>query len=296
MACGAGGRKATRGHDRPGQPGGRAARGVGSGGAAGGRAAAAPAGRRHRPRARLALRWLHARTFEAPGPHGPRAVWGDPGPAADAVEAVDDPRSDREAGGWRRGGAHRPWDCPLRRHDPARVRRRDEGIPPARLRRRRQDLPAGRPDRAHQPIQRRPGADPLQAWRDGLGAHQGAGATRRRGIGRGPARHLRRPRLGSGVQLLAGHDLAARAGGGLPVHRDEGPGADHPGGQGRHAPPPADGPPRVRRRGLRQDRGRTARRLQGRAGREAGRRAGADHRAGAAAPGHVPSAPGASRC
>ena len=70
----------------------------------------------------------------------------------------------------------------------------------------------------------------------------------------------------------------------------------HRGGEGRHAPPPADGPPRLRRRRLRQDRGRAAGRLQGRAGRQAGRRAGADHRAGAAAPGDLPRGLRRSRC
>ena len=45
----------------------------------------------------------------------------------------------------------------------------------------------------------------------------------------------------------------------------------------------ADGPADLRRRGLRQDRDRGARRVQGGAGRQAGRRAGADHAAGPAA-------------
>ena len=51
--------------------------------------------------------------------------------------------------------------------------------------------------------------------------------------------------------------------------------------------PRADGPAAVRRRRLRQDRGRAAGRLQGGDGRQAGRRAGADDRAGPAALWHV---------
>ena len=51
--------------------------------------------------------------------------------------------------------------------------------------------------------------------------------------------------------------------------------AHHRGSEGRHAPPTADGSAGLRRRRLRQDRGRAARRVQGRAGREAGGRAGA---------------------
>ena len=46
----------------------------------------------------------------------------------------------------------------------------------------------------------------------------------------------------------------------------------------RHGIDAADGPPALRRRRLRQDRSRHARRLQGRAGWQAGRRAHADHR------------------
>ena len=49
--------------------------------------------------------------------------------------------------------------------------------------------------------------------------------------------------------------------------------------EGRHGAADPDGPPRLRRRRLRQDRGRGAGRVQGGAGRQAGRRARADHAA-----------------
>ena len=57
----------------------------------------------------------------------------------------------------------------------------------------------------------------------------------------------------------------------------------HHRGQGRHGGRVADGPPRLRRRRLRQDRGRHPGRVQGRAGRQAGRRARAHHAARPAA-------------
>ena len=57
--------------------------------------------------------------------------------------------------------------------------------------------------------------------------------------------------------------------------------------QGRHGAAVPDGPPAVRRRRLRQDRGRHPRRVQGDPGRQAGRRARADHAAGHPARQHV---------
>ena len=284
---------AAGGDHRPGEPRRRAARGGGPRRRPHRRAARAPAARRHRPRPWLALGRLQPRADQPAGAHRPGAVRRDPRAAADPVEAGRDARPDRAARGRRRGGAHRPRHRALRGDDPARVRRRDEGVPPARLRRRRQDLPAGRPDRAHHALFRRPGADPLAPGRHRLGAHQEPRPPRGAGAGRGPAGDLRRPRIGPRLLLLARHDLAARAGRGVPLHRDEGPAAHDRGGQGRHAPPPPDGPPRLRRRRLRQDRGRPARRLQGGAGRQAGGGARPDHGPGAAAPRHVPAPPGA---
>ena len=71
----------------------------------------------------------------------------------------------------------------------------------------------------------------------------------------------------------------------------------HRGGQARHGGGAADGPPDLRRRRLRQDRGGDPRRLQGGAGRQAGGGAGADDDPRAAAPA-APSASASptSRC
>ena len=78
--------------------------------------------------------------------------------------------------------------------------------------------------------------------------------------------------------------------GGLRVRRDAGPGQGHRGRAGRHAEARADGPAGLRRRGLRQDRGGDARRLQGRAGPQAGGGAGAHHGARPAALPHLQEA------
>ena len=77
----------------------------------------------------------------------------------------------------------------------------------------------------------------------------------------------------------------------LPLRGDARPAARHRRGQGRHGARPPDGPPRLRRRRLRQDRGRAARRLQGRARPATGGRARADDRARAAALQHLQRAP-----
>ena len=107
-------------------------------------------------------------------------------------------------------------------------------------------------------------------------------------------------------RLRRGHPLAARAGGRLPVRGDPRPAHHHRRGQGGHGEVGPDGPADLRRRRLRQDRDRGARRLQGGPGRQAGRGPGADHAAGAAAlrhlhravrpvPGQRPGAVAASR-
>ena len=83
----------------------------------------------------------------------------------------------------------------------------------------------------------------------------------------------------------------------VPVRRDARPAEGHRRRQGRHGGRAADGPPGLRRRRLRQDRGGHPGRVQGRAGRQAGGRAGAHHAAGPAAP-RTPSrtASPATRC
>ena len=90
-----------------------------------------------------------------------------------------------------------------------------------------------------------------------------------------------------GFAFGAGHPVAARARGRLPLRGDPGPARRHRRGQGRHGTAGADGPADLRGRRLRQDRDRGPRRVQGGAGRQAGRGARADHAAGAAALLHV---------
>ena len=106
----------------------------------------------------------------------------------------------------------------------------------------------------------------------------------------GRARHRRRARQallgahgGQGARVRRRHPVAARARGGVPVRRDARPAADHRRGEGRHGAADPDGPPALRRRRLRQDRGRRARRVQGHPGRQAGRDARADDAARQAA-------------
>ena len=73
----------------------------------------------------------------------------------------------------------------------------------------------------------------------------------------------------------------------LPVPRDARPARRDRGGTSRHGGGAADGPPDLRRRRLRQDRGRAARRLQGRRRRQAGDVPRADDGARPAAPRHL---------
>ena len=74
----------------------------------------------------------------------------------------------------------------------------------------------------------------------------------------------------SGHAFSARHRLAARDGGPLPLHADRRPGPGDRGREGRHGEAAPDGPPGLRRRRLRQDRDRGARRLQGGPGQQAG--------------------------
>ncbi len=84
--------------------------------------------------------------------------------------------------------------------------------------------------------------------------------------------------------------LARAARGRVPLPRDRGPAARDRGGQGGSGGAEPDGPARLRRRRLRQDRGRRPRRLRRRAERQADADARPDHRARAAALEHLPRA------
>ena len=108
--------------------------------------------------------------------------------------------------------------------------------------------------------------------------------------GGGAAAALRRAQGAPGPRLQRREPLAARVRGGLRVRGDARPGAGHRRGGGRHGAAGADGPPGLRRRRLRQDRGRDARRDARRARRQAGGGAGADHRAGLPALQDLPEA------
>ena len=77
----------------------------------------------------------------------------------------------------------------------------------------------------------------------------------------------------------------------LPLPRDPRPARGDRGRARRHGGGAADGPPDLRRRRLRQDRGRAAGRLQGGRRRQAGDVPRADHRAGPAALRHLHRAP-----
>ena len=115
----------------------------------------------------------------------------------------------------------------------------------------------------------------------GKGQAQGgrAGARRRRRT----AEHLRPPRRAPGPRLpLLGaglRDLRQR----LRLRRNRRPEGRHPRRDPGHDQPATHGPPGLRRRGLRQDRGGIARGLRGRDRRQAGGLPGAHHAAGRAA-------------
>ena len=85
------------------------------------------------------------------------------------------------------------------------------------------------------------------------------------------------------LRLPARQPLAAGARVELPLRGHARPAEGHRGGEGRHGAAAAHGPAARGRRGLRQDRDRRARGVQGGAGRQAGRGAGADDDPGGAA-------------
>ena len=101
----------------------------------------------------------------------------------------------------------------------------------------------------------------------------------------------------AGHAFRVGHTLAARVRKRVSLRGNARPDARHRRDQSRHGTAQADGPPDLRRCGLRQNRSRHSRRVQSGHGRQAGRRAGADDRAGAATLQYVPRAHGGlSRC
>ncbi|CAA9330420.1 MAG: Transcription-repair coupling factor, partial [uncultured Gemmatimonadetes bacterium] len=151
----------------------------------------------------------------------------------------------------------------------------------------------GRPDRELGGRgQRGPAPQGAPDRRQGLVARQAEDAQGHPGDDGRAAGAVRRLPGGTGVRLCPRHPLAARDGVGVPVRGHARPAPGHRGRQARHGVAAPHGPADLRRRGLRQDRDRHPRRLQGRAGRKAGGGARAHDHPGRAAPAHLPRAPG----
>ena len=161
-----------------------------------------------------------------------------------------------------RGPRHRA----LRRLRHQDRRRRHPRLPEPRVPGRRQGLHAGRPAGEDQPLpgRRRRRADAVQARRHALGQGQGARPPRRAGARRRAAEPLRRAQAPPRPRVPGVLRGAARPRGQLPVPRDARPARRDRQRDRRHGVRAPDGPPDLRRRRLRQDRGRAARRGQGR--------------------------------
>ena len=174
-------------------------------------------------------------------------------------------------------------------------RRRHARLPVPRVPRRRPRLRALRPAREDQPLRRRDrrrlDAGAVQARRQGLGSPQGARPPRGAGARRRADQPLRRAPPPHRPRLPARQRLAAHVRGRLPVQRDRRPGRGDRARQDRHGVRAPDGQADLRRRRLRQDRGRAARRVQGRRRRQAGAHARADDDPRPAALRHVLRAP-----
>ena len=116
-----------------------------------------------------------------------------------------------------------------------------------------------------------------------MGTPEGAHEEEDQGHCPRPHQALCRPSTREGIRLQPRQLHAARTGGQLPLRGHARPAASHQRGEGRHGTGAAHGPPGVRRRGLRKDRGGHPRGLQGCHRRQAGGRDGAHHRAGLSA-------------
>jgi transcription-repair coupling factor (superfamily II helicase) len=163
--------------------------------------------------------------------------------------------------------ARGPRDRHLQRARAPDHERAGDRLPRARLRRGRQAVRAGEPARPRVQVDRRGGraADRPPPGFVGVGAHEGEGEEGDRGDDRRAAAHIRAAQGAPGARVRARHRVAARARGVVHLRGDAAPGARDRRGEGGHGEPAADGPPRVRRRRLRQDRGRDPRGVQGRA-------------------------------
>ena len=167
-----------------------------------------------------------------------------------------------------RGLRHRPIQGPEARAG-RRGRARVHGD---RVRRRQGAAPAGRAAGPRAEVFGRRGrrARARPARRRRLGPAEGLGAQRHARHDRPAPEALRPAQSRRRLRVLQGFALAEGVRGRLRVRRDARPGAGDRRRQARHAVGQADGPPSVRRRRLRKDRGRDARRVQGGARRQAG--------------------------
>ncbi len=194
----------------------------------------------------------------------------------------------------RRRRARGPWRGALRGLRDAHGGGRHARLPVPGIPGRRPRVRADRPAREDLALRRRRRREPaaVEARRHALGDDEGARAARRAGALGRAAHALRRAAAAHGPRVRRGLRLAARVRAGLRLHRDARPARRDRAGQGRHGGAAADGPADLRRRRLRQDRGRAARRVQGGAGRQAGADARADDDPRAAALRHLRRAPG----
>ena len=193
----------------------------------------------------------------------------------------------------RRGRPHRPRHRPLHRLRHQDGRERDARLPRGRVPRRRPRVRPHRPARPAVALRRRGRrlAAALEARLEDVGQHEGARQARRRRDGGRPDQPLRRAQAPRGPRLRAGLRVAARVRARVPLPRDRRPARGDRADEGRHGVGAADGPPDLRRRRLRQDRGRAARRVQGRGRRQADAGARPDDDPRAAALRHVLGAP-----
>ena len=250
----------------------------------------AAAARGHRAGRAEPQRGLRGRPGRPGGGHRPRAVRERSRPASEGDAPRRAPRHPRAPGHRGHGGPHRPRHRTLRADAPARRGGPGAGLPGAQLRGGRQDLRPRGADQPGQPLLRGRQPAALAPGRHRLAADQAAGPQGRQRPRRGAARPVRQARGRGGLRLRRRHAVAGRDGGVVPVRGDAGPAPGRHRGQGGHGGPQADGPARRGRRGLRQDRGGAAGRVQGHAGRQAGRGARPHYRASRAALHHVHTA------